>query len=95
MPLYPESVARCQQIKVNGTQCSSPALRSQKFCYFHKQYREKRLQINAIRSACGAVPLEPQPGRPSKAASTTNWRRKMRKKKTRRKKRRQKKIGRR
>jgi hypothetical protein len=47
MPLYPESIARCQQIKVNGTQCSSPALRGQKFCYFHKQYREKRLQINA------------------------------------------------
>jgi hypothetical protein len=47
MSLYPESIARCQQIKVNGTQCASPALRRQKFCYFHKQYREKRLEINS------------------------------------------------
>jgi hypothetical protein len=47
MPLYPESIARCQHIKVNGTQCSSPALRRQKFCYFHKQYRQKRLEINS------------------------------------------------
>jgi hypothetical protein len=47
MPLYPESVARCQHIKVNGTQCASPALRRQKYCYFHKQHRQKRLEINS------------------------------------------------
>jgi hypothetical protein len=35
MPLYPESVARCRHIKVNGTQCGSPALRAEKYCYFH------------------------------------------------------------
>ena len=35
MPLYPERVARCHHIKVNGTQCGSPALREEKYCYFH------------------------------------------------------------
>ncbi len=47
MPLYPETIARCQHIKVNGTQCASPALRRREFCHFHKQYRQKQLQINA------------------------------------------------
>jgi len=47
MSIYPESIARCQHIKVSGTQCASPALRRQKFCYFHKQFRQKRLEINA------------------------------------------------
>ena len=47
MPLYPESIARCQHIKVNGTQCASPAVRARKFCYFHNQFRQKQLQINS------------------------------------------------
>jgi hypothetical protein len=47
MSLYPERIARCQHLKVNGTQCGSPALHRQKFCYFHKQWRQKRLEINS------------------------------------------------
>lgn len=47
MSLYPESIARCQHLKVNGTQCGSPALHLHKFCYFHKQWRQKRLVINS------------------------------------------------
>ena len=47
MPLYPVSIPSCQHIKDNGIQCGSPALRRQKFCYFHKQHRQKRLEINA------------------------------------------------
>jgi hypothetical protein len=35
MPLYPKKVARCEHIKVNGTQCGSPALRQQPYCHFH------------------------------------------------------------
>jgi hypothetical protein len=35
MPSYPVSISRCQHIKVNGTQCGSPALRAEKYCYFH------------------------------------------------------------
>ena len=35
MPLYSKRVARCKHVKVNGTQCGSPALRDQPYCYFH------------------------------------------------------------
>ena len=35
MSLYPKRVARCEHVKVNGTQCGSPALRDQPYCYFH------------------------------------------------------------
>ncbi len=30
---------RCRHIKVNGTQCGSPALRSKYFCFYHQQNR--------------------------------------------------------
>jgi hypothetical protein len=30
---------RCRHIKVNGTQCGSPALRNKNFCFYHKQNR--------------------------------------------------------
>jgi len=33
-----QTIKRCEHIKVNGTQCNSPALRDTKFCYFHIQY---------------------------------------------------------
>ena len=28
---------RCQHIKTNGTQCGSPALKDNQFCYYHQQ----------------------------------------------------------
>ena len=49
MSLYPESVARCQHIKVNGTQCGSPALRSEKYCYFHLRWALKSMEIDESR----------------------------------------------
>jgi hypothetical protein len=39
MSVYPLTIRRCQHIKVNGTQCGSPALRDQNHCYFHTQWR--------------------------------------------------------
>jgi len=30
---------RCRHIKVNGTQCGSPALRHKNFCFYHQQHR--------------------------------------------------------
>src|SRR6266851_3245600 len=33
------AAARCQHIKVSGTQCGSPALRSKNFCFYHQQDR--------------------------------------------------------
>src|SRR5580700_2769053 len=44
MPNYPD---RCQHIKVNGTLCGSPALRRNRFCYFHKLYQEERIELNS------------------------------------------------
>ncbi len=32
-------IRRCYHVKVNGTQCGSPALRGKCYCYFHDQYR--------------------------------------------------------
>ena len=46
MPLYPTSIRRCQHIKVNGIQCGSPALRDEKCCYFHLQWRRQSRDIN-------------------------------------------------
>jgi hypothetical protein len=45
MSLYPESVARCRHIKVNGTQCGSPALREEKYCYFHMRWHSTRMLV--------------------------------------------------
>jgi hypothetical protein len=43
MSSYP---SRCQHIKINGTQCGSPALRRNKHCFFHKRWHEQRVVIN-------------------------------------------------
>ena len=39
-------IRRCQHIKVNGTQCGSPALRSASFCYFHERWRDQHISLN-------------------------------------------------
>ncbi len=36
-----ENVPRCQHVKVNGTQCGCPALRSRRHCYFHNCIRRE------------------------------------------------------
>jgi hypothetical protein len=46
MPSYPN---RCQRIKINGTQCGSPALRCNRFCYFHKRHHDERIELHADR----------------------------------------------
>jgi hypothetical protein len=38
--------SRCQHIKVNGTQCGSPALRRNRFCFFHKRFQTERLSLH-------------------------------------------------
>lgn len=42
MSNYPN---RCEHIKVNGIQCGSPALRHNRFCFFHKRYHDNNIQI--------------------------------------------------
>jgi len=38
------AAARCRHIKVSGTQCGSPALRDQNFCFYHQQDRPMRAE---------------------------------------------------
>jgi hypothetical protein len=44
MSLYPKTVRRCQHIKINGTQCGSPALRETTCCYYHIRYHWPELE---------------------------------------------------
>ena len=52
MSRYPN---RCQHLKTNGTQCGSPALRRNRFCYFHKRYQEERIRLNVDRRRHGTA----------------------------------------
>jgi hypothetical protein len=52
MSSYPD---RCQHLKTNGTQCGSPALRRNRFCYFHKRYQEERIRLNVDRRRRGTA----------------------------------------
>jgi hypothetical protein len=47
MSRYSVSIPRCTHIKTNGTQCGSPALRGRRFCFFHKNWRGQRIQLDA------------------------------------------------
>jgi len=51
--LYPHSIPRCQHIKVNGTQCGSPALRRNRLCYFHKSWKQTRIVVGAKHARSG------------------------------------------
>ncbi len=53
MSTYP--IAPCQHIKKNGSQCGSPALRNQQFCYFHDRCRP------LIQDASGSALYPPAP----------------------------------
>ena len=44
MVSYPVEIRRCQHIKIGGTQCGSPALRGETFCYYHRQYRPLKVE---------------------------------------------------
>jgi hypothetical protein len=46
-----EDVPRCQHIKINGTQCGSPALRRRRHCFFHDRIRREQVRIRAEASA--------------------------------------------
>ena len=58
MSLYPNSIPRCEHLKVNGTQCGSPALKRNHFCYFHKRWHETRIVLNANRARRGRAALD-------------------------------------
>jgi hypothetical protein len=47
--------ARCQHLKINGTQCGSPALRRNRFCFFHKRFQDERIRLSADRARRGVA----------------------------------------
>jgi hypothetical protein len=49
---------RCQHLKINGTQCGSPALRRNRFCFFHKRFQDERIKLSADRARRGAATFE-------------------------------------
>ena len=56
MSLYPITVQRCQHLKVNGTQCGSPALRETKYCYYHVRYHWPELEALPNKSEWRKLP---------------------------------------
>ena len=46
-----DDVPRCQHIKMNGTQCGSPALRWRRLCFFHDRIKRERAKIAADMTA--------------------------------------------
>jgi hypothetical protein len=58
MSSYPNSIPRCEHLKVNGTQCGSPALKRNHFCFFHKRWHETRIVLNANRARRGRAALD-------------------------------------
>jgi hypothetical protein len=58
MSMYPASIPRCEHLKINGTQCGSPALKRNHFCYFHKRWHETRIVLNANRARRGRAAID-------------------------------------
>jgi hypothetical protein len=46
---------RCQHLKINGTQCGSPALRRNRFCFFHKRFQDEQIKLSADRARRGVA----------------------------------------
>ena len=52
------NISRCQHIKVNGMQCGSPALKRNRFCFFHKRWHEQRIVINSAKTRKARAALD-------------------------------------
>lgn len=55
MSRYSANIPRCTHIKTNGTQCASPALHGRRFCFFHKNWRGQRIQLDKKLPAVSAT----------------------------------------
>ena len=53
MPMIIPNVPRCQHLKVTGIQCGSPALRRNRFCFFHKRFQEESISLSRDRARQG------------------------------------------
>jgi len=43
--MYTVEIRRCQHIKVNGTQCGSPARRNEPYCHYHRENQPERVKV--------------------------------------------------
>jgi len=43
--MYTVEIRRCQHIKVNGTQCGSPARRNEPYCHYHRENQQERVKV--------------------------------------------------
>ena len=60
MSICPPNLPRsCQQVKPNGIQCGSPAMRQHNFCYFHLRWHRKGMQVNACLKSANVKAQEP------------------------------------
>jgi len=50
-------IRRCQHIKVNGTQCGSPARRNEPHCHFHRENQPERVKVGGEAGWEVLVPL--------------------------------------
>jgi hypothetical protein len=57
MSTIPITIRRCQHIKVNGIQCGSPAMRNERFCFFHEECRVACRDINMRFKEHGIIKL--------------------------------------
>jgi hypothetical protein len=57
MSTYPVNIRRCYHIKVNGIQCGSPAIRNEKYCFFHEECRVLCRQLNMRYKEYGIIKL--------------------------------------
>ncbi len=48
---YDVHIPRCAHIKTNGTQCGSPALREQRFCFFHEKWQRQQITLKTEQPA--------------------------------------------
>src|SRR3954463_2965272 len=47
----PENIRQCEHIRISGQRCGSPALRDQKYCYFHDY------SFNPVNRFKGGIPM--------------------------------------
>jgi len=57
MLIYNPKIHRCEHIKVNGTQCGSPAIRHNRFCYFHGRWHEQYITFAETAKTVPAIDL--------------------------------------
>lgn len=42
----PVQIRRCGHIRISGTQCGSPSVRGQEFCYYHQQNKLQSIEVH-------------------------------------------------